>query len=46
MSNVVDAGEIDGAGKQICIYTTFICQSMMTYVMYSIFKIILIAKED
>ena len=39
----MDAQEIQGASKQACKYTSFICQFMITYFLYSIFKISLIA---
>ena len=42
----VDTQEIQGANKQTCIYTSFICQFMLTYMFYSILKIIFIAEES
>jgi len=45
MSNI-DAREIKSAGRQACIYTTFICQFMITYFFYSIFKIAIIIKGE
>jgi|LauGreDrversion4_2_1035121.scaffolds.fasta_scaffold475868_1 hypothetical protein len=41
-----DAHEIKGASRQACMYTSFICQFMITYLLYSVFKIYLIAKGE
>ena len=41
-----DAYEIKGASRQACMYTSFICQFMITYLLYSVFKIYFIAEGD